>query len=540
MFYIMAWPLFLGCLALSLFWDAFWDKPLFARGAWQRRALSAALFCSWAYALGGPFALVGWYQPTVAAWLLLGVTALSVLLPQKEPGRPETAELVPWRQPVERLGPPFESLWKYVPVESLTLYLAMSGVLPGLAGEAERPLWFFFSLCLLFTWVYHLFYLRLSGWQVRWWELVLPTAAFAVWAYAFGGPPFANAGLYSPELGSLLLGGFTFAVDWVMNRNAALSPGKSQAGPVTESVRQLTKEDFDQETLRALAADLESIKHAPPEKSLDLPLTRFWEEETYLDRVRKYFPAQTFAVYVAAVVVFSPGPGLWFDWAVFLAWLMLTPLMRYLDRRAWDGVPPPPSLIVLPTIAYVVWSFGIGGRPLALLDWFPPLLAPLLLLGFTWGSGLVRQPFGWRFRILGVAVWATPPRGVGPTRLERAAMCVPAEILAAYVGLLALAGELEYGREGYLWGVFFGCLGSTVTVQAGRATPLRRLLPAVAFVVWAYALGGGPFRLSGWYQPVVASLLLLGFTLVTIYLNPPREDMRHPVTGFPTSQRTDA
>jgi hypothetical protein len=78
--YAMAWPLFLGCLALSPFWGASWERPFFARGAWPHRALSAALFESWAYALGGPFALAGWYQPIVASVLLVGFTVATIYL----------------------------------------------------------------------------------------------------------------------------------------------------------------------------------------------------------------------------------------------------------------------------------------------------------------------------------------------------------------------------------------------------------------------------------------------------------------------------
>ena len=45
-------------------------------------------------------------------------------------------------------------------------------------------------------------------------------------------------------------------------------------------------------------------------------------------------------------------------------------------------------------------------------------------------------------------------------------------------------------------------------------------LTTVAFAVWAYTIGG-PFQMQGWYQPQLAAILLVLWTLVVpLVINP--------------------
>lgn len=48
---------------------------------------------------------------------------------------------------------------------------------------------------------------------------------------------------------------------------------------------------------------------------------------------------------------------------------------------------------------------------------------------------------------------------------------------------------------------------------------VHALISSIAFVVWAYALGG-PFKTAGIYQAPIASLMLIVFTLFSGLLQP--------------------
>jgi hypothetical protein len=96
-------------------------------------------------------------------------------------------------------------LSKYIPTESVTLYVAAISSLPALKDTGISPaatFWFFVCLTLVLMLLLFLRQLALAGkdWKISvaqwpWWKIIASTAAFAVWALAVPGNPlkFADA-----------------------------------------------------------------------------------------------------------------------------------------------------------------------------------------------------------------------------------------------------------------------------------------------------------------------------------------------------------
>ena len=101
-----------------------------------------------------------------------------------------------------------DRLLKYIPAESVALYLTLQGII--LSGAAEAPhlntwLWFVLVIGLIGTVLYQWRVLKI-GKAV---QLAVSTAAFGVWVFALGGA-FATMSWYEPFIGSLTLVIFTF------------------------------------------------------------------------------------------------------------------------------------------------------------------------------------------------------------------------------------------------------------------------------------------------------------------------------------------
>src|SRR5215203_3218966 len=100
-------------------------------------------------------------------------------------------------------------LLKYIPAESVALYLTLQGiVLSSVEGQA------------LNTWLWVAFVIGIIGTPLYLWriqqvskriQLAVSTAAFGVWVFALGGA-FAALSWYEPFLGSVMLVVFTFFV----------------------------------------------------------------------------------------------------------------------------------------------------------------------------------------------------------------------------------------------------------------------------------------------------------------------------------------
>ena len=64
------WTLFLLTLAAT----PFWLRRVAKVAKWKQVALSTAAFAVWVFALPGPFATFGWYQPALGTIAILGYT----------------------------------------------------------------------------------------------------------------------------------------------------------------------------------------------------------------------------------------------------------------------------------------------------------------------------------------------------------------------------------------------------------------------------------------------------------------------------------
>lgn len=100
---------------------------------------------------------------------------------------------------------------------------------------------------------------------------------------------------------------------------------------------------------------------------------------------------------------------------------------------------------------------------------------------------------------------------------ERVAKYVPAEVIAAYISAngVATAGQ----RPGTLFTVIFVVCLICTPLYITRFARTRQeawtngAMATTAFLIWAYATGGGLFKYLDWYDAPSASVILVLFTL---------------------------
>jgi hypothetical protein len=105
-----------------------------------------------------------------------------------------------------------DRLLKYVPAEVVPLYIFLDGLIQGAPDTVNRAvvLWIVFALLLGGTWAYLQRVRNVSKPT----QLVISTAAFAVWVFYLGGP-FAQLACYDRFYGTLILPLYTFAIGLV-------------------------------------------------------------------------------------------------------------------------------------------------------------------------------------------------------------------------------------------------------------------------------------------------------------------------------------
>lgn len=116
---------------------------------------------------------------------------------------------------------------------------------------------------------------------------------------------------------------------------------------------------------------------------------------------------------------------------------------------------------------------------------------------------------------------ATERSGGAGRFLEKVAKLVPSEIVAGYLVLIGFV-PLVRAESWKPWihaAVFLLCLVLTpiyLNRQAEPGKPKRThlIVSTCAFVVWAYATSGA-LVVGPYYDPAVASIALVGFTLVS-------------------------
>lgn len=125
------------------------------------------------------------------------------------------------------------------------------------------------------------------------------------------------------------------------------------------------------------------------------------------------------------------------------------------------------------------------------------------------------------------------------TFFDRVIKYIPADIVAAWTTVLGLTGVTAessvttntpgYNRALVLW-VAFIC-GAMITLlwtlrqtREGGTQPAwtQSIVATGAFAVWVYALGG-PFAEVGWYNAVIGSIALIGYTLLVALIIPPEK-----------------
>jgi hypothetical protein len=120
------------------------------------------------------------------------------------------------------------------------------------------------------------------------------------------------------------------------------------------------------------------------------------------------------------------------------------------------------------------------------------------------------------------------------TYLERIAKYIPGEIVAAYVFLLGVtAPAAPTHRFWIVLGITLFCLvltplylGRVARSQEPKA--LHLTIGTLAFPIWAYAIAGpqGAFIINGVdiYDSIIASVLLVGFSLLTGLFEPVKKE----------------
>ncbi|HET7271931.1 MAG TPA: hypothetical protein VFI90_12690 [Rubrobacter sp.] len=122
-----------------------------------------------------------------------------------------------------------EALVKYIPTESITLYIATVAATPAIQVElpwfTERRLYWIFvvltPVLLLLLYMGKRRTVNLPAWpslkEFPWWNLVAATIAFAVWATAIPGN-----GLFESDTGGVLAGLLALLISTVLNILSAI------------------------------------------------------------------------------------------------------------------------------------------------------------------------------------------------------------------------------------------------------------------------------------------------------------------------------
>jgi hypothetical protein len=124
--------------------------------------------------------------------------------------QPRVLTTTPAAPPAAPPGPDdyMDRLLKYIPAESVALYLTLQGIILSGAAEASNLntwLWFILVIGLIGTALYQWRVLKIEKLV----QLAVSTTAFGVWVFALGGA-FVSLSWYEPFIGSLTLVIFTF------------------------------------------------------------------------------------------------------------------------------------------------------------------------------------------------------------------------------------------------------------------------------------------------------------------------------------------
>lgn len=91
--------------------------------------------------------------------------------------------------------------------------------------------------------------------------------------------------------------------------------------------------------------------------------------DTYLSRLVKYIPAEIVAAYLFVKGFLPPDAPRWVWWIVFGGLIALT-VWYTLDATRRPGLPPAYTQTVIAVLAFVVWTFAIGGPYFEAAPWY--------------------------------------------------------------------------------------------------------------------------------------------------------------------------
>ncbi|MBB3348347.1 hypothetical protein [Sphingomonas sp. BK069] len=130
----------------------------------------------------------------------------------------------PGAKPVKAPDTYVERLVKYIPPDVIAAYVTIEGMIAAAENSRDKaPLsWAVFVIILIACPLY----LRRSG-VIKPLQLILSTLAFAVWAFAYNGPPFSLLQL-SPIYGAVLLTLTTFLIPIIVPESSQ-GPAKPAA-----------------------------------------------------------------------------------------------------------------------------------------------------------------------------------------------------------------------------------------------------------------------------------------------------------------------
>jgi hypothetical protein len=105
----------------------------------------------------------------------------------------------------------FDKLFKYIPADINAGWVAVTGLLAGLAQPNNTLLWITFIIFIGLTagWTYR--QTQKPGLPIATKQIIISTLAFIVWVFALGGP-FASLGWYNTVFGAILLVIYTLFV----------------------------------------------------------------------------------------------------------------------------------------------------------------------------------------------------------------------------------------------------------------------------------------------------------------------------------------
>jgi hypothetical protein len=102
---------------------------------------------------------------------------------------------------------------------------------------------------------------------------------------------------------------------------------------------------------------------------------------------------------------------------------------------------------------------------------------------------------------------------------DRVAKYIPSEVVAAYISANGVATLAR--NPGTLFTLIFAACVICTPLYLTRFTSTQKeawtnsVMGIAAFVIWAYATGGGLVKYLGWYDAPTASVILVIFTLVS-------------------------